>query len=253
MSALPAKLPPCPAMLGGKRSTRGEERRWKKRRTTESLPLRQLHQSAGGLSVHPAVNSENPETPWQNFHHLKEKEQALGAGAGSEERGMLATGGQGWSLRQQPWPRARSNPPCGSARGSARGTVAERHAPEASRAEGGQGTQAKDLQPCLMTLSSIWKTREAESLAPNAVGSKIKSLNRPISIPDESHRSCNWLKHKLTQTPSLQNMKYSGGLTTRQLSKPREDVTSLQEPNIFLKSHPLTKFLPHRPSFSTTK
>lgn len=58
-------------------------------------------------------------------------------------------------------------PPCGSARGSARGTVAERHATKARRAEGGQGTQAKDTQPCLMTLSSIWKTRKAESLAPN--------------------------------------------------------------------------------------
>lgn len=77
---------------------------------------------------HPATIAELP-------HTLKRRTRWWGARAGREERGRLAAGGQvrtgASSHGSEP-----ATPPCGSTRGSARGTAAEMHATEVRESRG---------------------------------------------------------------------------------------------------------------------
>lgn len=56
---------------------------------------------------------------------------------------------------------------CGPTTWLRQGHRAERYVLRLGRAEGGSGTQAKDTQPGLMTLSSIRDSSKTEALAPH--------------------------------------------------------------------------------------
>lgn len=148
------------------------------------------------LNVHSAVNSENPKqgsnpATMQDFHTLRKKDQTDGkwgvARAGLKQRGRRQLEGQAQD----------STSNCGPTTELCSGHSCREACTEVRE---GPGTRAKDTYPCLMTLSSIRNTPKTESLAPNALGSNIKSLNWPASIPDESHRSCTGLNTHRTHT-----------------------------------------------------
>ena len=120
---------------------------------------------SAGLTEHWAVNSEKPKAGPAPSHHGRSPTPS-----GQRTRQL---GGREWHRTQGG--RETNRQLVGEASACARGPTtwlrqghrAERYVLRLGRAEGGSGTQAKDTQPGLMTLSSIRDSPKTEALAPH--------------------------------------------------------------------------------------